>query len=91
VGRKQQCLNHKKHVFPLPSDEDPLFNRVIPLPDNRAKLNKRILGTAAEFVTATCLSCRQAVSLAMHEFILSLIQIGASLQANDDVALIDVA
>jgi hypothetical protein len=68
-----------------------LFNRVIPLPRNQAKLNKRILGTAAEFVTVTSLSCRQAVSPTMHEFILGLIQIGAGLQANDDAALIDVA
>jgi hypothetical protein len=91
VGRKQQCANHKKHVFILPSDEDPLFNWVIPLLRNLAKLNKRILETAAEFVTATSLSCRQAVSPAMQEFILSSIQIGASFQANDDEALIDVA
>jgi hypothetical protein len=58
---------------------------------NRAKLNKRILGTAAEFVTATSVSCRQAVSPAMHEFILNLIQISACVQVNDDAALIDVA
>jgi hypothetical protein len=64
---------------------------VIPLSRNRAKPDKRILGTAAEFVTATSLSCRQTVSPAMHEFILSFIQIGASLQVNDDAALIDVA
>jgi hypothetical protein len=58
---------------------------------NRAKLNKRILETAAEFVTATNASCRQAVSPAMHEFILNLVQISTCIQVNDDAALIDAA
>jgi hypothetical protein len=45
---------------------------------------------AAEFITVISLSCRQAVSPAMHEFVLSLIRIGANLQAND-AALIGAA
>jgi hypothetical protein len=42
-----------KNVFTLPSDEDPLFNRALPLSRNWAKLTKGDLETAAQFVTAT--------------------------------------
>jgi hypothetical protein len=51
VKRKQQRAGDKKYIFPLPSDEDTLFNMVLPLSRNRAKLNKQILETGAEFVT----------------------------------------
>jgi hypothetical protein len=72
-----------------PSHEDPLFNAPRPLSRNRAKLDQCILATAADFVTATILSCRQVNSPVMHEFILKLIQIGAYIQVNDHT--IDIA
>jgi hypothetical protein len=91
MGRKQQCANHKKHAFPLPSDEGSIFDTALSPYRNRVKLNKRILETATEFLTGTNLSCRQTDSPPMHEYILILIQTGACIQANHDAVLIDVA
>jgi hypothetical protein len=48
-----------------------LLNRAMPLSRNPAKLNKRILGMAVEFVIAATVSCHQGISPAMHEFILN--------------------
>jgi hypothetical protein len=48
------------------------------------------MSRAAEFVCATNLSCRQAASPAMHNFITSLIQMGSSLQIEHPDAAIDV-
>jgi hypothetical protein len=45
---------------------------------NRRKLNERIMSIAADFFAATNLSCRQAASRAMHDFIVKLMQPGAS-------------
>jgi hypothetical protein len=53
MGPNQQCANHKKYAFTLPADEDPLFNRALPLSPNGAKLSGRLLETASELVTAT--------------------------------------
>lgn len=90
-GRKHLCAKHKNHDFTLPPQDDPLFHAPLPLSHNRAKLNQRILATAAEFVTATNMSCRQAASAAMHDFIHNLIQIGACIQAGNDMIVTDVA
>jgi hypothetical protein len=73
VGTKQQCANHKKHTFTLPSNEDsPPFNGALPLSRNREKLNKQSMKTAAGFVITRHFSGRQAGSLAMHEFLRDL-------------------
>jgi hypothetical protein len=57
---------------------------------NRLKLNQRIVSIATDFIDATNLSCRQAASPAMHEFIVSLIQLGAFLPRDDLHAIVDV-
>jgi hypothetical protein len=73
------------------SDEDPLFNRALLFSRIWAKLNKQILETAAECVTATNVSCDQTASPAAYEFILNLIEMGAGIQDNDDAILIHAA
>jgi hypothetical protein len=40
-------------------------------------VNEQIVSIAADFVVATNLSCRQAASPAMHDFIVKLMQLGA--------------
>jgi hypothetical protein len=88
VGRKEHCANHKKHIFTLPSADGHRFNGALPLSCNRAKLDKQILETTAEFVTAKKINCCQCASSAMMEFILNLIQITSFVQANDNPILI---
>jgi hypothetical protein len=90
VGQKQPNANDAKYVFTLSSNEDPIFNRILPLSRNLAKLNKRVLETPTEFAAVTNLSCHQAASPVRHELILSVIQIGVSIQISDNTVLIDV-
>jgi hypothetical protein len=89
VVPKQECAKRRQHVFNHPSDDDSPFNRTLPLSDNRAKLDKRILQTAAKFIIATNFSCRQVASPVMDQFMLGLLQIGANIQANDGTLFID--
>jgi hypothetical protein len=56
---------------------------------NREEINGRIHSLAAEFVTATNLSCRQAASSAMHVFIANLVELGASLPREHPGAIPD--
>jgi hypothetical protein len=67
------------HTFLLPPNADPNFHPQTPKSANRQKLNKKILSLAATFVATTNFSFHQAASPAMHEFIVWLIQLGASL------------
>jgi hypothetical protein len=53
-------------------------------------LNKKILSLAATFVATTNLSFRQTASPAMHEFMVRLIQLGASLPRDAFNTIVDV-
>jgi hypothetical protein len=79
VGKKSKCAQHRKHIDRLPPGSDPQFHLHASQSLNRQKLHKRILSLAAPFVAATNLSFRQGASPAMHDFIIRLIQLGASL------------
>jgi hypothetical protein len=57
---------------------------------NRPILNKRILSLPASFAAATNLRFRQAASPAMHDFIIRLIQIGASLPRDALDTIVDI-
>jgi hypothetical protein len=90
VGKKWKCAQHRKHIGRLLPDSDPQFHLRAPESLNRQKLNKRVLSLAASFVAATNLSFRQAASPAMHDVIIRVIQIGASLPRDGLDTIVDI-
>jgi hypothetical protein len=90
VGKKSACVAHTRHTYVRVPDENPLVHAESEQTRNRARLNQRIVSIAGDFIAATNLSCRQAASPAMHEFIIALIQLGASLPRDQLNAIVDV-
>jgi hypothetical protein len=74
----------------LPAAADPLMRHIDLQLAIRMDINKKILDMCAVFVTATGLSCRQASSHAMHQLIVDLMQLGASLKRDDPDTAVDV-
>jgi hypothetical protein len=66
VGGKQERVTHRKQLYSLPSNADPLFNRALSLSCNQRKLDKGILEIAARFVPAITVSCCQVTSPAVR-------------------------
>jgi hypothetical protein len=54
-------------------------------------LNERIISIAAEFVAVTNLNCRQAASPSMHNIIIELMQLGASLPRTKRLRVVEIA
>jgi hypothetical protein len=82
--KKERCSSDVIHSFTLLSGQNALVLRAPELPSNRAKVNNRILVVAADLMTPTNWSCRQAV--------LPTMQIGASLPLEDPrlIAILNV-
>jgi hypothetical protein len=89
-GRKSACAVHKRHNFTVSAKHDPLVHELPLQSPNRRKLNERIMSIAEAFVAATNLSCRQAASPAMHDFIVKLMQLGASLPREELRRVVDI-
>jgi hypothetical protein len=90
LGKKSKCAQHRKHIYRLLPDSDPQFHLHAPERLNRQTLNKPILSLAASFVAATNPRFRQAASPAMHDFIIRLIQIEASLTLDALDTIVDI-
>jgi hypothetical protein len=75
VGRKNARSVHKRHDFTLSEINDLHIHEFPSQSPNRRKLNERIILIAA----ATNRGCHQAASPTTHNFIIALLQVGASL------------
>jgi hypothetical protein len=91
TGQKAKCASHTDHDFSLPADDDPTFQIPEPISPNRVALNRTVLRIAGEFVASTNLSFRSAASPPMFNFIIKLIQLGASLPRDRLNTIQDVA
>jgi hypothetical protein len=78
VGKKDRCIRHVDHCYDLSPEDDPMFHPIEQTPLTRAKLNQRIQNYAVEFTGLTNLSCRQAASSAMNDFVRNVFQLGLS-------------
>jgi hypothetical protein len=78
IGKKSRCRRHANHTYDLSPDKDPMFHPIEPTSLNRAKLNQRILEAVVEFTGLTNLSCRQAGSSTMNNFVTQVFQFGLS-------------
>jgi hypothetical protein len=62
----------------LLANDDPPVHELSAQSPNRRKLNERTISIEADFVAARNLGCAQAISSALYDFIVKLMQIGAS-------------
>jgi hypothetical protein len=90
LGRAMSPAAHKSHSSPL-SANDVLVVRLLPAQSpNQRKLNDRIISMAADFGAVANLSCCQAASFALHDFIVKLMWLGVSLPCEELRRIVDI-